>query len=132
MPIEDLISGLQEVGKAYPKDPSMFHSNQDAANRLILIGSNVDKRVPEPLKEQQLLLEVMEVLNTIKKSYKLAKDIKDVLGSYPSFKNLDSFMPIESNKDRPTSQDLYNGISKMLTYMQIKYTTNHLVEMKIK
>ncbi len=143
MPVQELIDRLAQVGKDYPVKTNTIwdkvriwdkHDNQLAANQLMSITSHVEKAASEKLQEVQVLLGLVRVLNTKDFVYstKLITDIKKVLSDYPSFYELDVYLPEKSDKTCPNIKDLREALTKLGELLRNRYETARDVDLDIK
>lgn len=132
MPVQELIEDLRKVGEEYPEKSTSIiekfriwdkHDNQPVANHLKLLRTRVSESVPEKLQEAQLLSELVKIINheDFVSSTKLITDIKKALSQYPSFVDLDKYLPEGTNKECPTIINLRNALTQYAAYLHLQY-----------
>ncbi len=121
MPVQNLIDKLIKIGEKYPQKKDSFidslqfwnkHDNQKVAEELKAIKNAITADIPEKLQEVELLAKLVKILSLPDFTYSsnLLPELKKELAAYDSYKDLDTYLPDDINKDYPKIKELRDAL----------------------
>ncbi len=141
---QKLVDKFVEIGEKYPEQPptvmdrlwgSGKHDNQSAAMQLKSIKSKLNNTVPVKLQEVQLLVALINMLNSkdLKSSTLLITDIKKELSAYQPFHSLDKYLPETcAYIECPKITELRDALTGLGIILHLEYETEKSVEQALK